>query len=359
MTPEQLTSFRSLGDPLADAAVAALTRKPGPNETVLDLVRAGAREGNRALAAFVDATHTRPAWADYDAMELGRRAAVRHAPLTFLVLLTDGLIESFAIPHEAQVLVRTGRLNRDAVSRLYETAAMVRDLLLERGPRIGEEGHAALLKVRLLHAYVRRYTVKTPGWDSTIHGVPVNQTDMLATLMMFSLVLARGIERLGGTLSDAEKDSWCHLWRYAGFMLGVDEDKLFTDRHDEAATYAVMRAHQYDPDDNSRSLSSSVLEALSGQPPFYLPQSVLSAMTRFLLGDPLADRFALPRSRRWAAAIDAFVFANRRVDWATRTVPFGRDVAERGGHAFVEVHRWRAIKRLTLLPYVFRTIEAR
>lgn len=361
MTPQLLTSFRFQADPLADAAVAALTRKPGPDESTLDLVRAGAREGNRALAAFVEQTHTPPPWADYEAMELGRRAAVRHAPLTFLVLLTDGLIESFAIPHGAQVLARTGRLHRDAVSRLYETAAMVRDLLLERGPRIGEEGHAALLKVRLLHAFVRKYTVKTPGWDSAVFGVPVNQTDMVHTLMMFSRVLARGIEKLGGTLTDDEKESWCHLWRYAGYMLGVDEGLLFQNRHAEAALHEAMTIHQYAPDETSRSLTSAVLEALSGQPPFYLPQSVLSALTRYLLGGPLADQFGLPTSARLASAIDAFVYANRRVDWATRAVPFGlgKDVAMRGGHAFVEVNRWRVMKRLTLLPYVFRTIEAR
>lgn len=355
MTPDDLSRFRSRADPLADAAVAELKGKPGPDQTVLDVVKAGAREGNRALGAFLDATHTVPPWADFEAMEPGRRAAMRHAPLTFLVLLTDGLIESFAIPHGAQVLARTGRLHRDSVARLYETAAMVRDLLQGGGARPGSEGHAALLKVRLLHAHVRKYVVRTPGWDSALFGQPVNQTDMVHTLMMFSFVLARGIEALGGSLTDGEKDSWCALWRYAGYMLGVDEEILFHHRKQEAGLYALMRASQYAPDDISRSLTFAVLDALAGEPPFFLPQSALCALTRHLLGEELADRFGLPRSRRWKAAVDAFVFGNRRVDWATGAVPFGKQLAFRGGHLFVEYHRWRAMRRLQFSPYVFRT----
>jgi hypothetical protein len=355
MTPAELNMLRTRADPLADDAVAALASRPGPKDTVLERVRQGAGEGDRALAAFVSHTDHPPPWADFPAMEAGRRAAMRHAPLTFLVLLTDGLIESFAIPHGARVLARTGRLERDTIPRLYETAAMVRDLLLESGARPGHEGHTALLRVRLLHAHVRRFVGSSAGWDPAVFGQPVNQMDMAHTLMMFSLVLARGIEALGASLTDEEKDSWCQLWRYAGYMLGVDERVLFTNLAEERALYALIREHHYRPDDVSRSLSFAVLDSLAGQPPFFLPKPALYAIARRLLGDALADDFGLPRSRRWSAFVSALVLGAKGTDRIAHAAPMGQKVALAGGHAFVELHRWRVLRQGNLAGYVFRT----
>src|SRR5687768_7610723 len=96
-------------DPLADDAVAQLER-PRPGENILDRVRDGARAGNVALQRFVDETHSVPAWLDAHALQAGRDAALRHAPITFLVLLAGSLVESFAIADGARVLVSTGRL---------------------------------------------------------------------------------------------------------------------------------------------------------------------------------------------------------------------------------------------------------
>lgn len=355
MTPNALFLLRARADPLADAAIAALSTRPGPPQTVLERVRQGALEGDPALAAFVAATDHPPPWADFAGMEAGRQAAMRHAPLTFLVLLTDSLLESFAIAHGAKVLARTGRLERDTIARLYETAAMVRDLLLEDGALPRHAGHTALLRVRLLHAYVRRFVSHSPHWDSALYGQPVNQMDMAHTLMMFSLVLARGIEALGAQLTNAEKDSWCQLWRYAGYMLGVEPDVLFTNLDEERALYAQIRAHHYGPDDVSRSLAFSVLDSLSGEPPFFLPKQALYAIARKLLGDSLADDFHLPRSRRWAAFVSAIVAGSTATDSLVRFVPFGTRAALKGGHAFVEFHRWRVLREGNFAAYVFRT----
>ena len=355
MTPADLELLRTRADPLADAAVAALASRPGSPQTVLERVRQGAREGDPALEAFVAQTDRAPEWADFARMELGRKAAMRHAPLTFLVLLTDSLLESFAIPHGAKVLARTGRLERDTRNRLYETAAMVRDLLQEGGARPGQEGHTALLRVRLLHAWVRRFVGSSPGWDFAAYGQPVNQMDMAHTLMMFSGVLARGIEVLGGKLTEEEQEAWCHLWRYAGYMLGVDEGVLFTNAREERALYALVRAHQYGPDEVSRSLAFAVLDNLAGEPPFFLPKQALYALARRLLGDPLADAFELPRSRRWSAFVTAVVVGSKGAERLSAAVPFGPQAALIGGHAFVEFHRWRVMREGNFSAYVFRT----
>lgn len=358
-TAADLLRLRQRTDPLADNAVAALRGKGEPGETVLDRVRAGARTGNPAMKAFVDATDTAPPWADFDKMVAGRNVAMRHAPLTYLVLTTSSLIESFAASQGAKVLSRTGRIERDTIPRLYETGAMIRDLLLEGEARPGGLGHAALLKVRLLHAHVRRFIRKTPGWDSASWGEPVNQMDMVGTLLMFSIVLARGLEALGAVLTQEEKESWSHLWRYAGYMLGVDDEATFTTLDEEIALHALIAEHHYRPDEISRSLARAVLDGLSGEPPFFLPKQALYALTRRLTGDALADQFQLPRSRRWAAFVAAFATSWRQLDRIERRLPLGAPIAMRAGHAFVEFHRWRVLRSGPLKAYVFRTAPAR
>src|SRR4051812_35251024 len=103
-TPAALLFLRDRTDPLADDAVAALQGHGEAGQSVLDRVRAGAAAGNPAMQAFIRATDAVPPWADFRAMEPGRRVAIRNAPLTYLVLTTGSLIESFAASEGAKVL---------------------------------------------------------------------------------------------------------------------------------------------------------------------------------------------------------------------------------------------------------------
>ena len=133
-----LLAWRQRADPLADDAVAALRDRGDP----LDGVRALA-PSNEACARFVEATRALPHWYDARSLAAGRRMATRQAPLTFLVLLAGSLVESFAVSDGAVVLVKTGRLQRDTTRRIYETATLVRALLVDGAERPGEAGHEA------------------------------------------------------------------------------------------------------------------------------------------------------------------------------------------------------------------------
>ncbi len=348
-----LVALRRRGDPLADAAVASLREHPQRGESVLDKVRAGASAGDRALARFLDETRALPCWCDVSAHVDGRRAMTRHAPVTFLVLLAGSLVESFAVREGAAVLVGTGRLLRDPRDRVYETASLVH-ALLAFDMRPGGPAHDALLRVRLLHAYVRRFTRARVDFDVDALGVPINQMDMLHTLLMFSCVLAAGVVALGGRLSGDERRSWCALWRAAGHVLGVDDDVLFRDVDEEHALHALVR-RAYDPDDGSRALASAVLGGLANEPPFRLPKPGLEAVSRALLGDALADRFGLRRSRRWALVPAAVARGWRAVDVVERHVPLGVDAGVAGGRAFIELNRVRVLRSMPAADYTFRT----
>lgn len=353
-----LERFRFVADPLADEAVAALKLRPRRGDNVLERVKEGAARGEPALRALLEEARRPPPWLDRVATERGRRAAMRHAPLTFLVLLSASIVESFAAARGAKVLVRTGRLERDAKSRIYETASMVRDVLLPGALEPGARGWEAVLRVRLLHAFVRRHVARK-GWDTERLGVPINQSDMLHTLLLFSLVVVRGLEAFGARLSDEEKEGHSALWRHVGHLIGVHPELLPACRADEERAYALMREVEYAPDDDSRRLAFAVLDGLANDPPFFLPRPALYALSRRLLGDELADAFHLPRSRRWSLLFASVAAGYRGLDAGGRRLPGAARLGVLGGHAFVEVNRARILWRNAPADYVFRLAPSR
>lgn len=361
LTLDDLSRLRARADPLADEAVAALYedgRRLRLADDLLALVRAGASTREPALVRFVEETHAPDVAIHRDVARPGRDAILRHAPVAFLALLTGSLIESFAVGAGAEVLVRTGRLTRDTARRVHETASLVRDIVLpdDHNPALapGGRAHETLLRVRLLHAVVRRFIRASPSWDSGRHGEPVNQADMLHTLLTFSCVLADGIERLGGALTDEEKESWCQTWRAAGALLGVERPSLFSSWREERLLHALVR-RTYRPDEGSRLLTEAVLGAFAGQAPFFLPRAALESISRRLVGDDLADALGLTRSPRWAVVGPALAGAWSLVDVMGRTAPGGRRLGVLAGTAFMEGNRWRILRSMPWPDYRFRT----
>lgn len=45
---------------------------------------------------------------------------------------------------------------------------------------------------------------------------------MIATLLSFSWVVVQGVRRLGIPMSDMEARALLHLWRWVGWVMGVD-----------------------------------------------------------------------------------------------------------------------------------------
>jgi ER-bound oxygenase mpaB/B'/Rubber oxygenase, catalytic domain len=101
------------------------------------------------------------------------------------------------------------------------------------------------LQVRVLHAKVRRALLRKHSsdnnnknsatrqekrttrrtWDVEALGVPINQDDMAATLLGFSYNAMLGSEFIlgfGMQWSRQEQLDYLHLWRYLGWLLGVD-----------------------------------------------------------------------------------------------------------------------------------------
>jgi hypothetical protein len=106
-----------------------------------------------------------------------------------------------------------------------ETAQFAWDAVQPGGLRPGAAVATAILKVGLLHAWVR-VLCRRGGYDVAQLDEPNNQEAMCGTLMLFSHGVLKALQKLGVAVTEAEGESYHKLWRYAGALMGVDERKL-------------------------------------------------------------------------------------------------------------------------------------
>lgn len=290
-----LSSLRLVGDPLADSAIAELRLQGHPRGDLAALVLEKASAGGTACRAFLKAYRARPTWVDFEEMRLGSTMFFRLAPLAFAVLAYGSLIESYAGANGAKVLIRTKRLEKEVHRRLLETGQMLRDSVVPGGLLPKGPGFQTVMRVRLLHAMVRKHVMHVGQWDASRYGIPVNQEDMAGTLLAFDYLLIRGLRKLGIAITSAEEASYHAIWRYVGYLSGICPELLAETPIDCVDLAAQISRRQQYPDEDSRTLAYGVFNAFHYKGPLFLPRRVAEHVSRFLLGEVLADRFGFAR----------------------------------------------------------------
>lgn len=298
-------------DPLADAAILALEGRPDANAIIDAAVRGAAPPGSLppALRELLASVATFPAWVDWARVDRGCHVFLRAGFAGGLVLGLRSLPYGYAAPAGNKPLVFSGRLAERAPRRLAETARFVSAVSEPGALRRREAGHAITLKVRLMHAQVRRLLLRSGRWDAARWSAPINQHDMLATVLLFSQVFLDGLRLLGLRVTAAEGDDFIHLWRVVGWLIGVDDD-LLPDREPDARTWAeAILLTQGPPDDDSRALTAALLHAPARSAATPAAQRQAEARMRFarqlsrhLLGNELADALGIPAEPSTLAA---------------------------------------------------------
>jgi hypothetical protein len=220
------------GDPLADDVVQWLhqegmaTARP-KLARALQSGLAAVPDAPAALRRFMQAVEQPPAWADPALMREGARAIHRTGRFGMMVLRDAGLMAGYQAGAINQTLVMTGALQRGAQRRMAETTAWWMDCTEEDGVLPGHKGYQTTLHVRVMHALVRDSVRRQPQWDAAELGLPINQVDMQATYLGFSAVYLLALRATGVCVPRRDAHAVMHLWRYIGWLMGVDEALLF------------------------------------------------------------------------------------------------------------------------------------
>lgn len=363
---DRLAPFLLRTDPLADEAVEAMSALgPGGGfallSRVLDRGIAAVPEAPPALRAFFAEGARVPAWVDWETVDRGGAVLLRSGILGGLVLGAMSLPLGYAAPGGNKPLVLSGRLTEQAPRRLAETSRFVQAVSQPGGMRPGAEGLKITLKVRIMHAHVRRMLLRSDRWDTAAWGAPINQHDMAATTLLFSLVVLEGLRRFGFDVEPEEAERYMHLWRYVGFVSGVDPELLPASQIEGFALADLINTTQGAPDDDSRALVRALLDspiaaARTPQEKRTAPMraQVARGLMRGLVGAELSDKLGVGPTR-WENVMRVLRGAAILGDRAAKVSPSVRRRQIASGERY-----WESVVRLGLSggPYDFRPQEA-
>ena len=306
---ERYAEFLWRTDPLADAVMEEFARMPEAEwRALLDRAlaqgMASVPQAPKALEALFQQLEHIPFWADRERCNLGGATFLR-CRLGFAVLAMLSLPIIYSWPAGNKPLALSGQLVHRASQRLKDTTRYVFAVCQADGLARFSEGFAMTVRVRLIHAQVRRLLLESGQWRSEVWGAPINQCHMAGTNLMFSVGVLDGLTRLGYRFARVEREALIHLWRYAGYLLGVDNELLVADEFEGHRLLDTMFSFEPRPDEDSRALVDALMqtsfEYVQGfRVGRHCSVNLCYGISRALMGNEHAEALAYPKTGwRW------------------------------------------------------------
>jgi len=321
---EKYAEFLCRTDPLAEAVVDEFARMPESKwRALLELALVkgveavpDAPEPLRALFRQLECT---PIWVDRDRCNLGGSTFLR-CRLGFVPLAMLALPIIYSWPAGNKPLALSGQLVHRASQRLKDTARYVFAVCQPDGLSRFSQGFAMTVRVRLIHAQVRRLLLESGEWRSEAWGAPINQCHMAGTNLMFSVGVLDGLTRLGYRFERVEREALVHLWRYAGYLLGVEHELLIADEFEGHRLLDLMFAFEPQPDDDSRALVDALMQTSftyvrNFKAARWCGLNLCYGISRALLGDEQAAALRFPETN-WKFVVPMI----RPLTWLVETI---------------------------------------
>jgi len=305
-TDALLDRMRELGDPVADAPVAAALERgdvDAVNAIMHTLVRTDQPVPDQLpddIGAYLAETLPLPEWADMRKIKRAQQLFETWGLQIAICLFCASLPSSYAAADGVKVLYLTARLDTDARRRVMETGQFLIDVLTVGGLDENGKGRRTIQRVRLMHAAVRHLikarNEQQPGlWDPN-WGTPINQEDLAGTLLAFSYVVADPMRRLGVRVPAKDADAYLHLWNVIGHLLGVRDELLVRGISDAAALVDAIRRRQFRASPEGQDMTDALLNLLDEMTPFHRFDDTIPPLIRHLIGDETSDLLLVPKS---------------------------------------------------------------
>lgn len=307
-----------IGDPIMDAIVEDLA--PLSQRSIHQLIHAGMEEDHDGLRNapqslrdfFIDAPQPDPGWLDRDAFQPGIRAFQRNSVLILSAFVTGVLIDGFSTLI-SKSFAQTGRIFENGVWRLKQNNRHQMEIFLPGGLDRHGEGWKLSVRIRFVHAQIRRLLGRTAEWEHDAWGVPVSAAHLGYSVACFAARTVKHSESLGARYSREERASFHHVWRYAGYLMGIPETILFTDEAHALHMYRIGSLCEPPPTEdaivmtnaliNSAPLVANITDPSARRK---LVNQVIYPISRALVGNRLADQLNFPRNRRIAFPLLAY-----------------------------------------------------
>ena len=305
---ENYVAHTKIGDPVMEAVVEDLSHLP--QQRVHEFIQAGMEQepggledAPQSLREFFSGGIAEPDWLDYDAFVPGIRAFQRNSGqiLTGFVggVLTDGFRTLIS-----KSFVERGRIFDSGVRRLRQNNRHQLEIFLPGGLQRFGDGWKLSVRIRFIHAQVRRLLVRNSDWDEDEWGVPISAAHLGYAVACFATRTVHHSESLGVRYSAEERAGFHDVWRFAGFLMGIPETILFKNEQDARHIYRIASDCEPPPLQDSIIMSHALVNStplVAGiEDPAERKRLVdkkIYPLCRALIGDKLADQLQFPPRR--------------------------------------------------------------
>lgn len=212
----------------------------------------------REFFAIID---QRPDWVNMSRVRKGARAMNTTGEVFHYLVRDLALMGGYLLSGLNEPLVMTGALNKGTGRRFAETQSWAMDIYSPNGMERFGAGFKSTIHVRMIHALVRRNLQRKPEWDLERFGLPISQTDMLATILV-SVILGLASRALGVPMTSSESEDIVHHGRYVAWLIGVKDDFLF----DSAAEGLSLLLHSASTQPRGDETSRIMAQSLAAEP---------------------------------------------------------------------------------------------
>ncbi|MGH9213797.1 MAG: oxygenase MpaB family protein [Acidimicrobiales bacterium] len=341
----RLAELRQVGDPEADRLAARLLAEhPNLDERhlvrlVLDELRADGNGNDGLVRDWLFEGPPLPEWADRKLIERGQDFFGDWPLPIAAALFCVALPGAYAAADGSRVLTMTSDLaTKDLSRRAVETGQMLFDVmdLGGRSPAPLEPdgpGYLTIRGIRLLHGVVRQNLLSLDSaslnpdapalsW-SPLWGCPVNQEDLLGTLLTFGVVVLHGLDRLGIPYDRCAAEAYVHTWCVIGDLIGIQPDLLPFDREEGERLARLIAERHHRRSEDGRRLTAALLDYMELSMPLGFRKLPCTLM-QHMLPAPTPELLDVPRAAWWHPAIGVMARAG---PWLDR-IPGGRTLVQ-------------------------------
>ncbi len=309
-TAENFIAHTTIGDPVMDAMVEDLA--PLPQKEIHRFINAGMEEDYDVLKDapsslrdfFVNSPPPAPDWLDYRAFVPGIRAFQKNSDTILLAFISAVLIYGFTT-QISRAFVHTGRIFDNGVRRLKQNNRHQLEIFLPGGLHRYGDGWKLSVRIRFIHARIRRLLSQSPEWDHTAWGVPISSAHVGFATACFASRSVKYSSSLGAHYSSEERASIHDVWRYTGYLMGVPETILYRDENHAGQIIEIGSICEPPPTDDSIIMANALVNSAPLVADINDPESrrvlvsnTIYPLARSLIGKDLADQLQFPPSKR-------------------------------------------------------------
>jgi hypothetical protein len=293
----ELSKYRTLGDKEADEIINQIVDQNGISSLrqlmsfLSDYQNLSFENQSPILQLFLSANASLPVF--YDKKKLIRSTDFYRGNQQNIALIL-GL---YSLPYcylgadGAKVLYMSERIKNDTYRRLTETGSFLKAVMNYDNWK-SERIFSICLKVRLLHATIRYFTLHSKQWNLA-WGYPINQEDMLGTNLAFSLVVLRGMEKLGYSVNKTYEDAYINTWNVIGFLLGIKQEIMPENYLEAVKIDKQIAERQFRQSVEGQELTNSLIQVVRSFAPSEITANLLQSQSRMLLGEKYAKMLGI------------------------------------------------------------------